>query len=339
MFQIRILSEEDVRKVLDMKKTIAAVEKVYRCKAEGTTVVWPTVFHDFETGKADMDIKSGYIKEAQIHGMKAVNWFAENENKGIPSLIGIIMVFDSTTGAPIGILDGAYITGMRTGAAGAIGARQLAREDSEQLLVLGAGNQAAFQIAAFLTLFPEIKRVRIVDVLNPQKAAAFAGSIKDRLSEEFMLEIDENVSFEAAENLEKAVSESDIIVTVTPSRSPVIRKEWVKAGTHFSCIGADMEGKEEIDPELFRNARIFADDRKHCMEVGEMEIPLKKGIITESDIIGEIGEVLLGNLPGRLSYDEITIFDATGMALLDIITAQEALKGAEERNLGTKAGI
>lgn len=339
MFEIRVLSQDDVKKVLNMNKAIAAVESVYRSKAENGTVVWPTVFHDFEKGKADMDIKSGYVKAAEIHGMKSVSWFADNEKKGIPTLIGLILVFDSKTGVPIGILDAAYITGMRTGAAGAIGAKNLARKDSKNLFVLGAGNQAAFQIAAFLTEMPNLKKVRIADVLNPENAKKFAAGIHTRLVEEFGLTLSSDVSFEAVTNLQESVSDSDVIVTVTPSRSPVIKKEWVKPGTHLSCIGSDMEGKEEIEAEIFCGARIFADDKQHCMEVGEMELPLKNGVITKEDIAGEIGDLLVGNVQGRTSDEQITIFDATGMALLDLVTGKEALDAAEKLGLGATVNI
>ena len=135
-----------------------------------------------------------------------------------------------------------------------------------------------------------------------------------------------DVKFEAVTDLAKAVSEADIIITVTPSRNPIIKREWVKPGTHFSCIGSDMEGKEEIDPEIFRGARVFGDDLEQCKRVGEMEIPLKKGTIAEAELGGEIGHVLTGEVTGRENDEQITIFDATGISALDLITAKIALE-------------
>ena len=122
------------------------------------------------------------------------------------------------------------------------------------------------------------------------------------------------------------MGEADIIITVTPSREPVIKAEWVKPGTHFSCIGSDMEGKEEIDPEIFRGAKVYGDDLAQCIRVGEMEIPLKKGTIREEELMGEIGQLLKGEIEGRTSDEEITIFDATGISALDLITAKIALE-------------
>lgn len=338
MFQIKVLSKEDIMKVSDMRRVIEGVHDVYVAKSNDETEVWPTVFYDFETGKADLDIKSGYMKTKKLFGHKTVSFFADNANKGLPALNGVIVVYDAETGAPLCVTDGAYITGIRTGAAGAIGAKYLANPDSENVLILGAGNQAAFQIAAILTLFDGIKNITISDPLSLENAKAFTASIAERLSNEFGIDA-AHVNFAAAEDLEQAVRSSQIIITVTPAREPVIKKEWISPGTHLSCIGADMSGKEEIDPEIFKDAVIFMDDKEHCCQVGESEIPLKAGIITEDDIRGEIGDLILGKAKGRESRDEITIYDATGMALLDIMTAKTVLDLAIEKGLGTDAEI
>lgn len=161
-------------------------------------------------------------------------------------------------------------------------------------------------------------------------------SRSQRLDEQLRVDAGDIV-FEAAcgeEEMRRAVADSHMIVTVTPARVPVIKKEWIKPGTHLSCIGSDMSGKEEIEPEIFEKAVIYCDDKEHCMEVGEMEIPLKKGLITEEDISGEIGNLILGRSAGRTGDDQITIYDATGMALLDIAAAKAALETAEKMGLG-----
>lgn len=338
MYNVKILSQEDIKKVVEMQPIIDCVEEVYTLKSKGETVVWPTTFYEFDPGHADMDIKSGYLKGAKVFGHKTVSWVEANKEKGLPDLVGVIVVIDATTGVPLGFLDGAYITGIRTGAAGAIGAKYLARPESETLFVLGAGNQAAFQIAAMLTLFPGLKKVVVADVINPDNAKTFIEKLPKRLEEEFKLN-PAGVAFEANSNLEETVPKADVIITVTPSKAPVIKKEWVKPGTHLSCIGADMSGKEEIEPELYEGAVIFVDDMVHCIEAGETEIPLKKGIITESDIVGEMGDLILGKVKGRTSPEQITIYDATGMALLDIAAGKAALDLANEKNLGSSAEL
>ena len=127
-------------------------------------------------------------------------------------------------------------------------------------------------------------------------------------------------------NLQEAVSDSDIIITITPSHTPLIQKEWVKPGTHFSCIGADMAGKEEIDSQIFEDAIVFVDDLEHCRNAGEIEIPLKQGTLSEDRIGGELGDLILGKAAGRKSDTDITVFDSTGMALLDLAVADFLLK-------------
>lgn len=338
MFPIKVLKMEETMELLQMGRVIETVKEVYRAKSLGNTEVFPLVFQEFEHDKAEMDIKSGWMKKDEIFGLKVVSWFADNEKKKIPSVLGTIMVFDAKTGAPKGVVDGTYITGVRTGACGAIGAKLLAREDSKKLFVLGAGNQAAYQIAASLILFPGIEEVRVADMLSLENAKNFVRRLPDRLREEFDIDAS-RVVFEATNDLANAIPMSDIVITVTPSYEPVIKKEWVKPGTHFSCIGSDMSGKEEIDPEIFRGARVFVDDIPQCLNVGEIEIPVKKGVIKEADIAGEIGDILAGKAEGRQNDDQITIFDATGVALLDLATALLALKEAEKKNIGQTAEL
>ncbi len=331
---MQILNREEVKKIISVHETIQAVEKVYSLKSEGNIEVWPTVIYDFDTGKKETDIKSGYLKEIEIHGLKAVNWTADNETKGIPSLTGVILLFDTITGCPIGLVDGGYITGIRTGAAGAVGAKYLARKDSKKLFLLGTGEQAVFQLAAFLYVFPELENIYICNIHHPEKAVTFSKTIRERLETEFKLTIDNKLIFEPVVNIEESVNKSDIVVTVTPSRTPVIKKEWIKPGTHLSCIGADMSGKQEIESSIFQCANVFCDDKEHCIEVGEVEIPIKNGYIKPAQIKGEIGEVITGKKHGRNSQEEITIFDATGMAVLDLFTAKAVIEKAKGLDIG-----
>lgn len=321
---IPYISAEEVSKKLSMDDAIHCTENVYKLKGEGKTVVWPTVFYEFDPGHADMDIKSGYLPDMHIFGHKTVAFMEANASKGLPDLVGLIAVFSSETGMPLGLVEGSSVTGMRTGAAGAIGAKYLAKADSKKALIVGTGNQAPFQIAALLKVFPGLEMINIVDPLYADKATAFVSKITTVLKERFDVDAS-SVSFKAVSDLEEAVSKSDIIITITPSRKPLIKKEWVKPGTHFSCIGSDMEGKEEIDPKIFEDALVFVDDLEQCKKVGEIEIPLKQGRLTEDRIQGEIGDLILGKAGGRKSESDITVFDSTGLALLDLAVANSLL--------------
>ncbi len=336
--KIKVLSRADLINILEMPEVIKGVEAVYKAKAQGDVVAWPLVEHKFSTG-ALMDIRSGgAFGEVGIHGAKLLNNFPENAAKGLPVFTGVLMAFDSETGLPMGVMDASYITSMRTGAAAAIGAAALARPDSENLLLVGAGLQSIYLLGATLIKMPRIRRVRVIDTFAPENADRYITTIKERLNNELKIDASE-VVFEAAYDMKEAVGQSDVILTITRSTSPLIMKDWLKPGTHLSCIGADMVGKEEIDPEIFSTARCFADDAKQCCTVGEMEIPAKMGIISPETVTGEIGEVLAGMKQGRVSDEDITVFDATGLAALDLVTAKTAVRSAEEKGLGTTVEI
>ncbi|MBQ1741791.1 MAG: hypothetical protein II045_01720, partial [Oscillospiraceae bacterium] len=133
------------------------------------------------------------------------------------------------------------------------------------------------------------------------------------------------IAFRAVDDLAEAVGKADIIITITRATKPLIRREWVKPGTHLSCIGADMPGKEEIDPAILRDAVVYVDDADQCVNAGECELAVKGGFMTREHISGQIGEVLLGRKPGRTSADDITVFDATGLALLDLAVAKKVV--------------
>ncbi|GAA4716547.1 ornithine cyclodeaminase family protein [Brevibacillus fulvus] len=347
MFPFRVVNQAAVEQILDMSNVIEVVEQAYKLKATDQATLFPLIFHEFEQGKADMDIKSGHLTGANVFGLKLVSWFGENSAKNLPQLIGMVMVLDSRTGVPLGILSGEHITCMRTGAAGAIGAKYLARKDSKHLLMIGSGHQAPFQIMATLMVMEQIEKVTIYNPQSHERAVAFAQSIQNTLIDKFVSKYKGDpalyakwakrceITFAATDNIEAAAREADVIITATPSRKPLVKQEWIKPGTHFSCIGADMEGKQEIDENLFAGARLFVDDVQQAVNVGETELPIKKGVITPQAIVAEIGDVLLGKVPGRTSDSDITIFDSTGIALQDLLTATHILREAEQKGLGS----
>lgn len=346
MSQVKVLNQSAVKSVMEMDRVIQAVEGAYTGKAMKKAEVWPMVFHEFEPETAELDIKSGNMVPEGIYGLKLVSWFEKNLERGLPPLYGTILVFDSETGVPLGLLDAGYLTGLRTGAAGAIGAKALARPQSENLLIVGAGGQCIFQVAAALTAMEYIKTVRIYDGLDPENARRVSAGMKRKLEEDFLSRYTPDseayhrfarkidIRYEAVEDIEAATRASDIIITITPSREPILKDEWIRPGTHLSCMGSDTSGKQEVDERLMARARIFVDDEAQASAVGEIEVALKKGVIHPADILGEIGEVLAGQKPGRLSPEDITVFDSTGIALQDLAVAKLAIDLAEQKHLG-----
>ena len=217
---VLILNREQVKQVISMKEVIQEVREVYRLKSQGKSVIWPLVNYEFVDEHAAMDIRSGYIKGVQLHGLKMLNNFPENREKGLPPFNGIMMVYDSNTGIPVSVMDASYVTCMRTGAAGALGVDLLARKDAKHLFILGAGKQAPFQIAATLLLRPAIDKVYIADPMFPDNAVQFAAHIAQQLSDDFGIDAS-GVEFLPALDLAAAVGDSDAIITRAPSsRAP-----------------------------------------------------------------------------------------------------------------------
>lgn len=348
MNQIMIVNEKTMKEILDIGNVIEVVKEAYQLKASQQADLFPIITHVFEPGIADMDIKSGHIKGKQnVFGLKLVSWFSHNKQIGLPEVTGTVMLFDGKTGAPKGILAAEYMTGMRTGAAGAIGSEYLARKDSRTLLLIGAGHQAYFQLAAHLLVLENIDQVMVYDPIKPESAIHFCKEIKEKLIENILSAYQSNkqvyqkmlkkfnrVEFLPVKDIAGSANKADIIVTATPSNKPLIHSEWIAKGTHITCIGADMEGKQEIDENIFTQAKVFVDDIYQAIHYGEAEMPYKKGLLKKEDIMAEIGEVILGKKSGRTSKEEITIFDSTGIALQDLMTAALALEKAKEKNIG-----
>lgn len=338
MAKVKVLSAGDVEELMTLPMAIEAVESAYRQKARGKGETWPMVFHEFVHGVSDLDIKSGHMEDAGIFGLKLVSWYGENPGRGLPALYGTTLVFDLASGEPRALVNAGPVTDFRTGAAGAIGAKALARPDSRTLLMAGAGALAPYLIAATLYLMPGLEKVLLANPHHPEKAAEVLGAVTAQVDELLGRSgVKRGAEMAAAADLEAAVRESDIILTATPAYEPFIRAEWVRPGTHLSCVGADMSGKEEVDPALFATAAVFGDDEGQCMSVGECEIPHAKGLL--SALRGELGAVLTGDLPGRTGAEEITIFDSTGIALQDLSSAAALLKAAEEKGLGVTAEL
>lgn len=333
MARMRVLNKEQVARTLTMGDTLKGVESIYVAKAEGQTDTWPTVFSIFEEGVADVDIKSGWLRNDHLFGHKTASLFVENPGRGLDSLQAVINVYSSDTGEVVGIVSAGQITGMRTGAAGALGAKWLARKDSRQALVCGAGNQALYQTAGLIAALPQVDSFVYWD-RHERKAQAFAKGVEDRMQDEFGLDA-EGRSFLPADDLESAVRQADIIVTCTPATAPYIKSEWVQPGTHISAVGADAEGKQELESAIAGRALVFVDDVPHCMEAGEVERPLKEGVITPDDIAGELGEVIRGTTEGRTSDEQVTLYDTAGLAVLDIAAAKTALDAAARSGVGT----
>ncbi len=334
MAEIRVLGAAELKQVLLLDDVLAGVQQAYLAKAQGKAETFPLVFHDFSPKAADMDIKSGHLGSEGVFGLKLVSFFEDNIRCGQAPLSALVALFSAGTGRPLAVLEGSALTGMRTGAAAALGAKYLARENSRVLLVVGAGHQCVYQVGAMLRAVPSVRRVLLHDAKNPAQAREKATALPSALERELGVYA-AGVSIEPAPDLAAAVGQSDIIVTATPSYKPLVQAAWVRPGTHFSCVGADLAGKQELDGAILAGARVYTDDTPQCLAVGEVEMAVKQGFLAPQEIAGELGQVLAGQKPGRTGDGDITVFDTTGIALQDLAAAACALRRAEAMDVGT----
>lgn len=225
-------------------------------------------------------------------------------------------------------MDGTYVTAYRTGAAGAVAAKVLARKESEIIGVIGAGTQARMQILALKEIL-SLKEVKVWDINT---------TARDLYSKEMSEQL--NITVESVDNVKDAVIDSDIIVTVTPSKKALVMKDWIKNGTHINAIGADAPGKQELDPKIIKMAdKVVVDSLEQCKIIGEIQHAIRNGLIKEKDIHAEIGQILIGEKKGRESKEEITLFDSTGLAAQDIAAANIVYKQAKEKGMGTVVSL
>ncbi|MGN0659837.1 MAG: ornithine cyclodeaminase family protein [Emergencia sp.] len=318
-----LLSLEDVRSALSMKEVIEAVEEGYLAFEQGKVQQPDIVSMEMPEHSGETDIKSCYNSMNSIISVKVASLFSENGKKNdLPTMTGMLLLFDGTTGAPLCVMDGSLITGIRTGAAGAISSKVLARKDAKTVAVLGGGGQARMQIYA-LNEVMDIETVRVFSPV-PGELPAYRDDVERETGKKVIL----------CETAAEAMEGADIAVSTTPSREYLADSSLVRPGMHIVAVGADMEGKNEWDPEIFRNARIVNDSIAQCISRGETRNALVKGIIREEDIYGEIGEILAGKKAGRQSDEEITIFDTTGMGIQDNVTAMRVYEIAKKKGIG-----
>jgi len=320
-----LLSKQEVAGLICMREVIGAVEEAYKAFNSDQVVQPDYIGIDLHPPRGEIDFKLGYYKGDEIISMKASSGGFPNNpaTYGVPSGMGTILLFDARTCALSCVMDGSLITGLRTGAAGAVSVKALARRDAKTIASIGTGNQARMQIRA-------ISEIMNIDVIHawdhtPASLAKYKADIEDEFG----------IPVVTADSKQAAVEQADILITTTRGKGSLVEAGWVKPGTHIVAIGTDAGGKQELDPEIFRNAKVVVDSILQCSEKGETQHPLRHNILTKGDIHAEIGEVLLGTKPGRENDDEITIFDSTGMAIQDNTTSTRIYRNAIERNVGT----
>lgn len=255
-----------------------------------------------------------------IAGTKIITIFHDNFQRGLPSHQGAVVLFDMDDGHLKAILDADAITGIRTAAVSAAATDALARKDSHILCVLGSGLQARRHVEA-MCLVRDITEVRVWDI-SRESVKRFKADMEAKHGIPVM---------DCCDDVQKAVEGADIICTVTAAHEPVLFGAHVSAGAHINAVGACLKMNRELDTEVVRKSRFFCDSRESCMnEAGDLLIPIEKGELTEAHLLGEVGQVLNGEIQGRLSDADITIFEAQGLAVEDLASANYIFEKAME---------
>jgi alanine dehydrogenase len=319
-----ILRRSEVARLLSLDDCIAAVHDAFRLQGEGR-IAPPGILGmhvsggGFHVKAATMDGSRSYFA-AKLNG----NFPGNRERSGLPAIQGVIVLCDASNGSPLAVMDSMEITILRTGAATAVAARYLARADSRIVTICGCGNQGRVQLRAIAGVLP-IKKAYAFD-RDPNMAASFARD----------MEADLGFSVEATADASAAVSASDICVTCTPSQEFFVTAGAVKLGTFIAAVGADSPHKQEIQPELLAKATVVADSLEQCAAIGDLHHAIAKGVMTRGDVHAELAEVVADKKPGRMSDEEITIFDSTGVALEDVAAAVVVYERAVREGIGRR---
>jgi alanine dehydrogenase len=322
--KIRFLSEKNIHSLITMREAINLMKDAFRQISEHRAVFPLRTGIDIPDHNANALFMPVYSSESNLIGMKLVTLFNNNPLKDLPLIHALVVLMDGQTGEPLAVMDGEYITALRTGAASGLATEYLARVDAEVAGIFGAGIQGHTQIEAICTV-RKIKHVHIFDT-NPEHAKKFADYIQKKFNIPAEIEADNS-----------AAGNCDIICTATSSTKPVFEDAAIKDGTHINAIGTYQPDKRELPEETVIRAKVVVDQRQACLkEAGDLLIPLKKGKMRASHIYAELGELVNNSKEGRSNPSEISIFKSVGNAVQDVVVAGAIYKKAVDTGTGTE---
>ena len=327
--ETRILTRSDIAAMMDLEDYLEGVEYAFKMhglgKSFGTAMI-----HGDTPGELEFHIKAGglFWRDRKYYGLKINgSCFSNKERRGLPNILGAILLFDGDSGFPLAIIDSVEPTMKRTGAGTAVAMKYLAALDAKVMTVCGCGNQGRVHVR-FLKIVRPIGRVFAYDE-KPEAAEAFARDLDRELG----------LSVRPTRDLASAVAQSQLVVTCTPSKKPYLLKEYVLPGTTVAAVGSDNPEKQELDPRLLEGTKVVVDILSQCARAGELHHALRQNLIKMDDVYAEIGEIVSGKKPGRTSPSEIIIYDATGTALQDTAAAALCYEKAVAQNVGLSINL
>lgn len=319
-FELRVISEAEIVENITPRQIIDIVEAGFIAHATGKAIL-PTKYH-YNMPWGVLGLVPGYVEPMDALVVKVSQGRTKNPEQGLPTSMAQILLFDPRTAQPLALMDGNSATSLRTAAAAALAAKYMARPDAHRLGIIGTGVVGRASVAMVAELF-NLERVYGANI-----RAASAQAFVDELSNHYPFEI-------KTASLEQATRESDILITATPAKEPVVRADWVPNGLHISALGADGPLKQELESAVVQKARVVCDDIEQCMAYGEIHFPHQQGLINRQDIIAELGALAAGKQCGRTDDQEITLCDLTGIGIQDAAFARLIYDAALTNGFGT----
>lgn len=317
--RILVIRDEEIDAHVHIRDCIPLVERAFSAAAEEKADL-PAKYHYFGS-RGLWFFMGGIVEPLEAMAIKLGSTRPDNVERGLPGGFSQVIYYDYETAEPLALMAGSRVTALRTGAAAAIGAKYLARPESKVAGIIGTGEVGWASLAALNECFP-LEKVYAADISEDARA-------------DFVARAGQLYPFPVIEaSFEEAVRVADIIVTATPAREPIVKREWASKGKHISAMGADSPGKQELDAAIYPEARIVCDSVEQCLEFGEINNAHGAGLLDEDWVVAEIGEVILGRKEGRISEGDITVFDSTGMGIQDAAVAKLIYETALDQGLG-----
>jgi ornithine cyclodeaminase len=324
---VLILSEDELRQIITISEAINTVAAAFAALAEDRIDVPGDFTLTLPNVNGKVQVKGTYLEETPYYVVKIGSDFHDNPSINLPVHSGLMTVFDAATGFPAAVmLDNGYLTRIRAGAAGALTAKYLANEQVDRVAVIGSGQQAYAQIKSLKAVRPNIGMVSVWG-RTPIKVDTYARRIVE----------DHDLNVEIAPSIEAAIQDADIIITTTASEEPLVHAEGLKPGVHIIAVGSDRPYKQELHPNVLKRADVIIVDKfEQCAVAGEIHHALEAGTISNTDIQGELGDLIVGRIPGRSHPDQITVADLTGLDSQDSTVAILAMDKALYLGLGQR---
>lgn len=326
--QILFFSAADVRRALPMREAVEVMKSAFAALSAGKAVVPLRAHVEVPEHKGVLLLMPCYLPSANALSLKTITVFDRNPARGLPRIQALVTLYDSASGQPLAILDGATLTALRTGAASGAATDLLARPESTTVAILGAGVQARTQLEG-VRVVRSIRLARVFDA-----AAGAAQTYAREMSAALGIEV------QTAPSAREAVRDADIICAATSSRTPVFTDADLKPGVHINAVGSYQPTVQEIPAGTVVRARVVVDHRKSALaETGDLLIPIQEGLYRAEQIAAELGEVVNGSKPGRADATETTLFKSVGIAVQDLAAAVRVVENARALGIGTSVAL